>query len=67
MPLALRGISEAELRSADEVWITSSSKEILAVVELDGRPVGNGVPGPIYRRMYDYYQAFKVAKMRPQA
>ncbi len=65
MPLALRDITEAELRGADEVWITSSSKEILAVVELDERPVGNGVPGPIYRRMYDYYQAFKVAKMRP--
>ncbi len=65
MPLVLREITEAELRSADEVWITSSSKEILAVVKLDGRPVGNGLPGPIYRRMNDFYQAFKVAKMRP--
>lgn len=65
LPLVLCEISEADLRSADEVWITSSSKEILAVVELDGRPVGNGVPGPIYRRMNDFYQAFKVAKMRP--
>ncbi len=65
LPLCLREITEAELRSADEVWITSSSKEILAVVQLDGRPVGNGLPGPIYRRMNDFYQAFKVAKMRP--
>ncbi len=65
MPLQLRTLSEAGLRSADEVWISSSSKEILAVTDLDGRPVGNGLPGPIYRRMYDYYQAFKVARMRP--
>lgn len=64
LPLTLRAISEAELRNADEIWISSSSKEILAVVELDGRAVGNGVPGPIYRRMYDFYQAFKVARMR---
>ncbi|MDR3410791.1 MAG: D-amino acid aminotransferase [Formivibrio sp.] len=65
LPLVLREISEAEFRTADEVWITSSSKEILAVVELDGRPIGNGVPGPIYRRMNDFYQAFKTATMRP--
>ena len=64
LPLMLRPISEAELRHADEIWISSSSKEILAVVELDGRAVGNGVPGPIYQRMYDFYQAFKVARMR---
>lgn len=65
LPLVLREIPEADLRSADEIWITSSSKEILAVTQLDGRPVGNGEPGPIYRRMYDFYQAFKVAQMRP--
>lgn len=60
----LQAVGEAEARSADEMWITSSSKEILAVTELDGRPVGNGVPGPIYRRMFDYYQAFKASEMR---
>jgi D-alanine transaminase len=64
MPLEVREIEEREARSADEMWITSSSKEILAVTELDGRPVGNAAPGPIYRRMFDFYQAFKATEMR---
>lgn len=62
--LEVREIEEHEARHADEMWISSSSKEILAVTELDGRPVGNGVPGPIYRRMFEYYQAFKATEMR---
>lgn len=62
--LEVREIEESEARHADEMWISSSSKEILAVTELDGRPVGNGVPGPIYRRMFEYYQAFKATEMR---
>lgn len=62
--LEVREIEEREARSADEMWITSSSKEVLAVTELDGRSIGNSVPGPIYRRMYDFYQAFKATEMR---
>ncbi|GAA5787461.1 D-amino acid aminotransferase [Chitiniphilus shinanonensis] len=65
VPLQIRPVSEAEVRAADELWLTSSSKEILAIVSLDGRPVGNGVPGPIYRRMYGHYQQFKAGEMRP--
>ncbi len=64
MPCEVREIEEREARTADEMWITSSSKEILAVTELDQRPVGNAVPGPIYRFMYDFYQAFKAIEMR---
>ncbi|AOY00482.1 D-amino acid aminotransferase [Jeongeupia sp. USM3] len=63
LPHQVREVSEAELRSADEVWLTSSSKEVLAIVTLDGRPVGNGVPGPIYKAMYRHYQAFKAGVM----
>jgi D-alanine transaminase len=48
-----------EARDADELWMTSSSKEVLAVTHLDGRPVGAGVPGPLARQMYDWYQQFK--------
>src|SRR5574343_1831440 len=44
--LEVREITETELRSADEVWMTSSSKEILAITTLDGNPVGTGKPGP---------------------
>lgn len=58
-PCEVREISEEEVRSADELWLTSSSKEVLAVVRLDDRPVGGGVPGPVCRAMYDWYQAFR--------
>jgi D-alanine transaminase len=60
----IRPIAEAELRDADEVWLTSSTKEITAVTTLDGRPVANGEPGPIFRRMYGAYQTFKHQVMR---
>ena len=43
--LEVRPITEAELRAADEVWLSSSTKEVLAVTTLDGKPVGNGKPG----------------------
>jgi D-alanine transaminase len=63
-PLVIGEVSEAMLRAADEVWLTSSSKEILPIVLLDGRPVGNGVPGPIYRKMLQFYQTHKATVMR---
>ena len=64
LPLELRDIPEADVRSADELWVTSSSKEILAIVSLDGRPVGDGKPGPVFRRMHALYQEFKRTVMR---
>ncbi len=64
MPLELREVGEAEVRAADEIWLTSSSKEVLAVVSLDGRPVGDGRPGPVFRRMHALYQDFKQTVMR---
>ncbi len=67
IPHAVRAVAESELRRADEIWITSSTKEILAVTTLDGRPVGDGRPGPVYRRMMALYQAYKRTVMRGQA
>jgi D-alanine transaminase len=64
MPLEFRPVSEAEVRGADELWVTSSSKEVLAVVQLDGKPVGDGKPGPVFKRMYQHYQDFKRKVMR---
>jgi len=64
LPLEFRDIAESELRGADEVWVTSSSKEVLAIVTLDGKPVGKGVPGPAFARMYGLYQEFKQKVMR---
>jgi D-alanine transaminase len=64
MPLELRDVAEAELRGADEIWLSSSSKEVLAVVALDGAKVGDGRPGPLFLRMYQLYQDFKQKVMR---
>lgn len=59
LPYREADIPAAELQQAEEIWITSSSREVTAVVELDGRPVANGKPGPIYRRMAALYAAYK--------
>jgi len=52
-------ISLSDLQSADEIWITSSTKEILPVTQLDGKPVGNGKPGPLWKDMLARYQQHK--------
>jgi D-alanine transaminase len=64
LALEFKDVTEAEVRAADEVWVTSSSKEVLAIVELDGKRVGDGRPGPVFRRMYQLYQEFKQKVMR---
>ncbi|MBS1185973.1 MAG: D-alanine transminase, partial [Proteobacteria bacterium] len=64
IPYEVRAIGEAEVRSADELWMTSSTKEIMAIVKLDGVPVGAGVPGPLAQRMDALYQTFKHQVMR---
>ena len=63
-PLEIREIQETELRSADEVWMTSSTKEVLAITTLDGQPVGKGKPGPVGEKMWQWYQDFKNTVMR---
>ncbi|MFO7543223.1 MAG: D-amino acid aminotransferase [Thiobacillus sp.] len=60
----VRAISEAEVRDADELWMTSSTREIMPIVKLDGVPVGAGVPGPLARQMDALYQTFKHQVMR---
>jgi D-alanine transaminase len=67
--LEVRPVAEAEVRSADEIWLSSSTKEVLAVTTLDGKPVGNAKPGPAFRRMHALYQDHKakLAKTRPVA
>lgn len=64
VPSEVRPITEAELRAADEVWMTSSTKEVLAITMLDGQPVGTGRPGPLAQRMHALYQQFKNEVMR---
>jgi D-alanine transaminase len=60
----VREISEDEARNADELWMTSSTKEVLPITTLDGRPVGTGRPGELARRMHGWYQDFKNTVMR---
>jgi D-alanine transaminase len=52
-------VSEAQLRAADEVWISAATREVQAVTSLDGRAVGTGKPGPLWRRVYDELQRYK--------
>jgi D-alanine transaminase len=56
-----RGIPAAELRSADELWLSSSTREVLPITRLDDTPVGDGRVGPMYRRVDTAYQALKRA------
>lgn len=53
-------VSEAELRAAGEIWMTSSTMGIAPITRLDGRPVGAGRPGPVWQAADRDYQAFKV-------
>ena len=61
----LRPITEAEVRGADELMLSSATKEVLAVAQLDGNLVGHGAsrgkPGPVYARLYEAYQRAKTA------
>ena len=50
-------VRRADLGVADEVFVSSSVKGILPVVSIDGRPVGEGVPGPLTRRIRDLFEA----------
>lgn len=71
MPLEIRQVSEAEVRDADELWLTSSTKEVLSISTLDGKPVGHGKdagkPGPLAARMHQLYQDYKREVMRAPA
>ena len=63
----LRPISEGEVTSADELMLSSATKEVLAITTLDGEPVGHGAargkPGPAYARIYEAYQRAKHAQL----
>ena len=52
-------VSEAELRAAGEILLGAATREIQPVTTLDGKAVGNGKPGPVWRKLYDAYQAYK--------
>ncbi|CAN5839131.1 D-amino acid aminotransferase [soil metagenome] len=62
----LRPIAEADVMSADELMLSSATKEVLPITSLDGQPVGHGAlrgkPGPVYARLYEAYQRAKASQ-----
>lgn len=59
LPCRSAPVSEAQLRAADEIWLSAATREVQAVTLLDDRPVGNGRPGPRWRRVYEELQRYK--------
>jgi D-alanine transaminase len=59
IPFDIRPITREEVLHADELMVTSATKEILPITRLDDRTVGSGNPGPVYRELFDAYQAAK--------
>lgn len=59
LPLEEKRISETLLRAADEIWLASTTREVLPVTTLDGAPVGDGRPGNLWRHMHAAFQAMK--------
>lgn len=64
IPCEIRRVLKEELFSADELLLTSSTKEVLAITRLDGHAVGDGRPGPMFTRLHELYQDFKHNVMR---
>lgn len=60
-----RDIQQDELNSADELWLTSSTKEALPITQLNGKAVGTGQPGPIWQTLRQHYQAYKNEIIKP--
>ncbi len=61
IPLDVRRITREEVQAADELLLSSATREVLAITTLDGKPVGAGRPGPVYGKLHAAYQAAKRA------
>ena len=59
LPCRAAPVAESDLRRAEEIWISAATREVQPVTTLDGRPVGTGRPGPLWRRVYDEFQRWK--------
>lgn len=54
--LEVRPVSRQEVFTADEIWLSSSTKELAPVISVDGQPVGNGAPGPRWSTAQQLFQ-----------
>jgi D-alanine transaminase len=61
LPIEVRPVPKDEALAADEMWLSSSTKEVLAVTSLDGRPFAGGKPGGVFRKVHALFQASKAA------
>jgi D-alanine transaminase len=61
VPLEIRPVPKEEALGADEMWLSSSTREVLAVTTIDGRAFADGAPGPVFRRIHAAFQAAKRA------
>ena len=59
LAIEMRAVKKDEALSADEMWLSSSTKEVLAVTTIDGKPFADGRPGPVFQRMHALFQASK--------
>jgi D-alanine transaminase len=59
LPVEVRPVAATELFAADEVWLSSSTREVQPVTQVDGKPVGTGKPGPGFARVYRLFQDYK--------
>ena len=59
VPTQVRDVAESEVKAADELMLSASLRELLAITQLDGKPVGDGKPGVVFRRLYELFQAYK--------
>jgi D-alanine transaminase len=59
IPYKSAPISEQQLRGADEVWISAATREVQPVTQIDGKPVGTGRPGALWRRVHEQWQRYK--------
>ena len=66
IPCEVRKVAASEVFGADELLLTSSTKEVLAITTLDGKPVGDGRPGAMFTRLHKLYQDFKRTVMRKE-
>lgn len=64
IPVQIGKFNRGRIQSADELWLTSSTKEVLPITTLDGHAIGNGKPGTLFWQMYGWYQDYKNRVMR---
>lgn len=59
IPCSEQAINKTDLINASEIWVTSSTREIIPIVELDGKQIGDGKPGPLWQTFYKLFQDYK--------